>query len=139
MKRRASSVLIGIWMMGTLLFPLSPARAAEEEKAVHPVRPVQSEPDLGSDRAPAVGSEDPEAGAGLDDVLQFESGKGETPPEREGEALRFHQNSTSERFENADEHGELVLSFSAEGVELKLRSITGAEAPVAGANRSPEE
>lgn len=136
MKRRTGLVLIGIWM-GTLLFGVFPA-GAEGGKVVHPVRPVQSERDLGSDRAPAVGSE--EAGAGLDDVLEFEAGGGETPPpEREAEALRFHQNSTLERFENADAHGQLVLSFSAEGVELKLRSITGAEAPVAGANRSPEE
>lgn len=138
MKRRTGLVLIGIWM-GTLLFGVFPA-GAEGEKVVHPVRPVQSERDLGSDRAPAVGSEDPEDGAGLNDVLQFEAGRGETPPpEREAEALRFHQNSTLERFENADAHGQLVLSFSAEGVELKLRSITGAEAPVAGVNRSPEE
>lgn len=121
--------------MGTLLFGVFPV-GAEGGKVVHPVRPVQSERDLGSDRAPAVGSEE---AAGLDDVLEFEAGGGETPPEREAEALRFHQNSTLERFENADAHGQLVLSFSAEGVELKLRSITGAEAPVAGANRSPEE
>lgn len=139
MKRRTSSVLIGIWMMGTLLFSVSPARA-EEEKVVHPVRPVQSERDLGSDRAPAVGSQDREGEAGLNDVLQFEAGRHETtPPEREAEALRFHQNSTLERFENADAHGQLVLSFSADGIELRLRSITGAEAPVAGVNRSPEE
>lgn len=137
MKRRTGLVLIGIWM-GTLLFGFFPA-GAEGEKVVHPVRPVQSERDLGSNRAPAVGSEDPEAGAGLDDVLLFEAGRGETPPEREAEALRFHQNSTLERFENADAHGQLVLSFSAEGAELKLRSITGAEAPAAGVDRSPEE
>lgn len=138
MKRRASSVLIGLGMMGTLLFSVSPA-GAEEGKVVHPVKPIQSERDLGSDRVPTAGSGGRE-GEGLNDVLQFEAGRdGTTSPEREAEALRFHQNSTLERFENADAHGQLVLSFSADGMELRLRSITGAEAPVAGVNRPPEE
>ncbi|NKE73341.1 hypothetical protein [Candidatus Manganitrophus noduliformans] len=136
MKRRTGLVLIGIWM-GTLLFGVFPA-GAEGEKVVHPVRPVQSERDLGSDRSATVEPED-RGGGGLDDPLEFEARRETPPPQREAEALRFHQNSTLERFENADAHGQLVLSFSSEGVELKLRSITGAEAPVAGANRSPEE
>lgn len=136
MKRRTGLILIGIWM-GAFLFSASPSKA-EKEKVVEPVRPVQSERSF--DRSPAAGSENPEDGIGLDDVLQFKAGGDETPlPEREAEALRFHQNATLERFENADAHGELVLSFSDDGVELRLRSITGSEAPAAGESRSPKE
>lgn len=139
MKRKNISTLIGIWVTGALLFSGFPARA-EEERVVHPVKPVQSERDLGSDRAPVAGTEDRGGGAGLNDVLQFESGRLKTtPPEREAEALRFHQNTLLDRFENTDAHGQLALSFSSDGAELKLRSITGAEAPIVGMNRSPKE
>ncbi len=130
MKKRTNLVLIGIGVAGALLFSGFSAEAEKGERLTDPVRPVQTERDLGADRSPAVGPQDRGAGNGLDDILQFEARRETPPPEREAEALRFHQNSLLERFENADVHGQLVLSFSADGTELRLRSITGAEAPI---------
>jgi hypothetical protein len=140
MKQQTLSILIGIWVTGMVLFSIFPARAEEGKRLPDSVKPVQSERDLGSNRSAPVGSKEPKGDADLDEILQFKTARRETtPPEREAETLRFHQNTVLERFENADAHGQLVLSFSTEGIELRLRSITGAEAPVAGMNRSPEK
>ncbi len=133
MKRRTLSILIGIWVM-VFLFSVFPA-GGEERMLSDSVKRVQSERDIGSDRSPLLGSE------GRDDVLEFEAGTRQrtTPPEREAEALRFHQNTVLERFQNADVHGQLFLTFSADGIDLRLRSITGAEAPVADVIAPAEE
>lgn len=139
MKRRISSVLIGIWTTGALFFSVFPATAQEEEAPSRPIRPVQSERDLGSDQS-SMRLRTDETGdrVQLDSALKFETGSRPkaTPPEREAEALRFHQNTVVERFENADGHGQVFLTFSADRIDLKLRSITGAEAPVAGVRPS---
>lgn len=121
MKKGIFSFLIGIWTVGALLISVFPA-GAEEKVPAGSIRPV-SERDLGS---VAVGPEE--------DVLEFEAGAPERaiPPERQVETLRFHQNTLLERFQNTDAHGQLFLTFSADGIELRLRSLTGAEAPVAG-------
>jgi len=139
MKRRTNLVLIGIGVAAALLFAGFSAGAEKGERLTDPVRPVQTERDLGSDRSPAVGPHDRGADNGLDDVLQLEARRETPPPEREAEALRFHQNSLLERFENADAHGQLVLSFSADGIDLGLRSVTGADAPIVSMRRSPNE
>ena len=67
-----------------------------------------------------------------DAAVQFESEapRKTAPEQRRDEALRLHQN-TLDRFQNADSSGQMLLSFSGGGVDLTLRSITGAEAPVA--------
>lgn len=67
-----------------------------------------------------------------DAAVQFESEtlRKTAPEQRRDEALRLHQN-TRDRFQNADSSGQMLLSFSGGGVDLTLRSITGAEAPVA--------
>lgn len=140
MKRPTLSILIGIWAMGMVLFSVFPAGAEEGERPPDSAKPVQSERDLGSNRSAPVESKEPKEDAGLDETLQFETGRRETlPPEREAETLRFHQSTVLERFESADAHGQLVLSFSADRIELRFRSITGAEGPVAEMNRSPED
>lgn len=66
------------------------------------------------------------------DPLQFESEarRRTIRKDRQEEALRFHQNTLSERFQGADSKGQIFLSFSGDGVDLVLRNITGAEAPV---------
>jgi hypothetical protein len=67
-----------------------------------------------------------------DAAVQFESEtrRRTIPEQRRDESIRLHQNSL-DRFENADSSGQLLLSFSGGGgVDLTLRNITGAEAPV---------
>jgi hypothetical protein len=140
MKWPTLSILIGIWVTGMVLFSVFPAGAEEGKRLPDSVKPVQSERDLGPNRSAPVESKEPKEDADLDETLQFEATRRETtPPEREAETLRFHQSTVLERFENADAHGQLVFSFSTEGIELRLRSITGAEAPVVSMNRSLEE
>lgn len=139
MKRSTISVLAGVWVTGTLLFSGFPVGAAEGEKLPGSVKPAQTERDPGSNQSAADGPQN-RAEGGLGDVLQFKAETRETtPPEREAETLRFRKNTVLERFQNADAHGQLVLSFSADGVELRLRSITGAEAPIVGMNRPQQE
>lgn len=138
MKWRTLSILIGIWVIGALLFSVIPAGAEKGKGPTDPVGPVQSEQDLGSDQSAVVGPQDSGRG-GLDDTLQFEARRETPPPQREAEAFRFHQNTTLERFESTDEHGRLFLTFSAGGIELRLRSITGAEAPAADGIAPAEE
>jgi hypothetical protein len=89
--------------------------------------PVQSE----SAPAPNLLEEGPPASA--DTTLQFESEtlRQATPADREVEELRFHQHTSRERFENTDDRGEVLLSFSGGNVDLVLRGTNGAEAPVA--------
>ncbi len=133
MKRRTTFVLIGIWITGALLLAVAPAGAAEGKTFADSIRPVQSEGDLAPDPSSAlIGLGEGEGRVRLDSGLRFETGtRKTTTPEREAEALRFHHNTVLERFENADSHGQVFLTFSADRIELSLRSITGAEAPVA--------
>lgn len=88
--------------------------------------PVQSE----SAPAPNLLEEGPPA---ADTTLQFESDalRRATPADREMEGLRLHQNTVRERFENTDDRGEALLSFSGGNVDLVLRGTNGAEGPVA--------
>lgn len=68
-----------------------------------------------------------------DAAVQFESEapRKALPEQRRDEALRFHHNLL-DRFQNADSTGQFLLSFSERGrVDLTLRSVTGAEAPLA--------
>lgn len=131
MKGRFVGVLIGIFGAG-MFFSVFPASA--EERAAPPDLAAPSGGDSALSRpAPSGEGENDKGGGRLDNVLRFEGGRPKTaPPERESEALRLHETTVLDRFEGADNHGQLSLSFSENRVDLNLRSITGAEAPVAG-------
>lgn len=137
MKRQGISVLIVVWMVELLLLTVpvfAPAFAEEGKPVLGSIRPVQSERDLAADSSVTDLQSDHGGGrVQMDSALKFETGTRPrpTPPERKAEALRFHQNTLLDRFGNSDSQGQVFLSFSGDGVDLNLRSITGVEAPVA--------
>lgn len=138
MKRRAISALIVVWMAELLLltaFPVfTPAFAEEGKSVLGSIKPARSERDLAANSSATDLQSDHGGGrVRMDSALKFETGTrpSPTPPEREAEALRFHQNTLLDRFGNSDSHGQVFLSFSGDRVDLNLRSITGVEAPVA--------
>jgi hypothetical protein len=111
MKPRWTIVMIaiGIWLGGIL-----PSTAQSP--------PTQSTPPEGAEQS------DP------DTTLEFESETPEriSPTDREEEAIRFHEHTVLDRFENSDDQGQLFLSFPFEGgADLVLRGANGAEAPIA--------
>jgi hypothetical protein len=111
MKPRWTLVIIaiGIWFGGIL-----PSGAQSP--------PAQSGPPEGAEQS------NPDA------ILQFESEAPAriAPTDREEEAVRFHEHTVLDRFENSDDQGQLFLSFSFDGkADLVLRGTNGAEAPIA--------
>ena len=141
MKRQIIFIFIGIWMAGALLLSVSPVRAEDGEALSRSIRPVQTERDLAADPSSARITTDKGGGrVHLNSALRFEAGRHKsTQPERQAEALRLHRNTLLDRFQNADAHGQVLLTFSENRIDLNLRSITGAEAPIAGVTRSPEK
>lgn len=133
--------IIGIGALVVFLFAQPPARS-EEAVLGSKIRPVQVESNFASEGS--APSKQPDAGGSAprsESILPLQtSSKGRTTgPERESQALKFHKNSLLDRFGGADAHGQILLSFSANRIDLMLRSITGEEAPVAGVNPSPKK
>ncbi|MBI3803228.1 MAG: hypothetical protein HY282_05635 [Nitrospirae bacterium] len=138
MKRRIMAVLIGIFVTG-MFYSTLPATAEEKGVSTDATQPAQTEKDPAIDSSNGVMGMDDRGGRRLDNSLRFEAGQKTPSAEREAEALRLHQTTVLDRFQGSDNHGQILLSFSEDRVDLKLRSITGAEAPVAGRKLLPKK
>jgi|GEM_PF-6505899 len=140
MKRVAVAVLFGIWAVGSFLYSPFQAEAEENGTFAGLAKQVQSERDLGAGPSSTLNNMDRSADRihldSPDTTLRFETGNRQkaTPSDRKADALRYHQNTVLNEFGNADAHGQVALTFSADRLELKLRSITGEEAPIASAD-----
>ena len=131
--KQTISFFIEIGLIGTLLSPVFLCML-EEGALANSIRPVQSERDTAPEPSsllnPLNNGEEPSQ---VDNNLHLKNGARRAPrPARKVQALQFHRNTLLNRFQNADSHGQMLLTFSRNRIDLHIRNISGAEAPIAG-------
>src|SRR5579871_834305 len=132
MKPQIIYIFIGIGTLVVLLFP-APRAMSEEGAPGGGISTIQAERNLAPEDTASLKQSDAGGSALRSESilpLQARSNRRATAPERESQALEFHQNTLLDRFGGADNHGQIFLSFSANRIDLMLRSLTGEEAPV---------
>ncbi|MFY9270431.1 MAG: hypothetical protein WAO55_11870 [Candidatus Manganitrophaceae bacterium] len=137
MKSRFFTILTGVLIAGVIFPPLIFPGSIEGRETIPAEGNSSTERPLSADRPEEMSL----APIRHDGPFWFDrkTGGRMTTPEREAEAIRFHQNSILDQFQNTDAHGSVFLSFSRNRISVKLRSITGAEAPVADILVSPKK
>ncbi|HLG21232.1 MAG TPA: hypothetical protein VI382_00335 [Candidatus Manganitrophaceae bacterium] len=147
MKRLLPTILILIWV-GAEPTPLLRAQPSADPPSA-PVEKTQSLDQrdglqISLDAPFSLEKESPSTAKGgrlhFNKALQLESGgdRQSIPGTKASDAERTLRNNLS-RFENQDEHGALILSFSRDTVDLAARSVSGEEAWILRWDYSPEK